>query len=30
MAQRPAGIITAAIVILVLGGFLSFKAYSRD
>jgi hypothetical protein len=30
MAQRPAGIITAAVVVLVLGGFLSFKAYSRD
>jgi F0F1-type ATP synthase membrane subunit a len=30
MAQRPAAIITDAIVILVLGGFLSFKAYSRD
>jgi hypothetical protein len=30
MAQRPAGIITAAAVVLILGGFLSFKAYSRD
>jgi hypothetical protein len=30
MAQRPAGIITAAVVVLVLGGFLSFKAYNRD
>jgi hypothetical protein len=30
MAQRPAGIITAAVVVLVLGGFLSFKAHSRD
>jgi hypothetical protein len=30
LAHRPGGIIASAIVLLVLGGFLSFKGYSRD
>jgi hypothetical protein len=29
-AQKPSGIITGAAVLLVLGAFLSIKAYSRD
>ena len=30
VAQRSGGIIAGAIVLLVLGAFLTFKAYSRD
>ena len=29
-AQRPGGIIAGAVILLVLGSFLSFKGYSRD
>ena len=29
-AQRPGGILAGAVVLLVLGAFLSFKGYSRD
>jgi hypothetical protein len=30
VAQKPGGIIAGAIILLVLGAFLSFKGYSRD
>jgi len=30
VAQRPGGILAGAVVLLVLGAFLSFKGYSRD
>lgn len=30
VAQRPGGIIAGAIILLVLGAFLSFKGYTRD
>jgi hypothetical protein len=30
VAQRPGGIVAGAVVLLVVGAFLSFKAYSRD
>jgi hypothetical protein len=30
VAQRPGGITAGAVVLLVLGAFLSFKGYSRD
>jgi uncharacterized protein YjeT (DUF2065 family) len=30
VAQKPGGIIAGAIIVLVLGAFLSFKGYTRD
>ena len=30
VAQKPGGIIAGAIILLVLGAFLSFKGYARD